>query len=59
MDGYTGEPDAVLNPKKKIFEGVQPDLATDSQAVACYKGIPLATSTGPCRVRSICGGSIK
>ena len=36
-----GTPDDVLNPKKKIFEQVQPDLLTDGNGIACYKGIPL------------------
>lgn len=35
-------PDAVLNPKKKIFETVAPDLKTDDNKVATYKGIPFA-----------------
>lgn len=40
-DGYTRRPDAVLNPKKKIFETVAPDLHTNDNLLACYKGIPL------------------
>jgi len=40
-DGYTRQPDAVLNPKKKIFETVAPDLLTNDQLVACYKGASL------------------
>ncbi|KAL3147164.1 hypothetical protein ABBQ32_002671 [Trebouxia sp. C0010 RCD-2024] len=57
--GYEGEPDDQLNPKKKIFEQVTPDLQTNSLKLACYKGIPLSTNKGPCTVRSIVGGSIK
>jgi aminoacyl tRNA synthase complex-interacting multifunctional protein 1 len=30
FDGYTAEPEAVLNPKKKIFEKIAPDLLTDA-----------------------------
>lgn len=56
--GFEGEPDGVLNPKKKIFESVKPDLATNSELVACYKGVPLSTSKGVCTVKSIAGGSI-
>ena len=41
VEGFIGTPDDVLNPKKKIFEQVQPDLLTDGNGVACYKGIPL------------------
>jgi aminoacyl tRNA synthase complex-interacting multifunctional protein 1 len=50
-----GKPDAEMNPKKKIFETVQvcltvhlpchthplqPDLHTDSNRVATYRGVP-------------------
>ena len=38
---------------------VQPDLATNGERLACYKGSPLLTSAGPCSVRSIVGGGIK
>jgi len=40
FDGYTRNPDPVLNPKKKVFEGCAPDLKTNSNKVACYKGVP-------------------
>lgn len=40
FDGYSGEPDNQLNPKKKIFEQVAPDLKTDENCVATYRGIP-------------------
>ncbi|KAK3576394.1 hypothetical protein CHS0354_026727 [Potamilus streckersoni] len=39
---YPGEPDAQLNPKKKIWETVKPDLRTDNDRVAAYKGSPLS-----------------
>ena len=35
-----GTPDAQLNPKKKIFEQIQPDLRINNDGVATYKGIP-------------------
>jgi len=40
FEGYTRNPDNVLNPKKKIFETCAPDLKTDSNRVATYKGVP-------------------
>ncbi|XP_047470649.1 aminoacyl tRNA synthase complex-interacting multifunctional protein 1-like [Penaeus chinensis] len=40
FEGYTRNPDAVLNPKKKIFETCAPDLKTDQNKVAVFKGIP-------------------
>ncbi|KAJ9555578.1 hypothetical protein OSB04_010192 [Centaurea solstitialis] len=42
--GFTGEPDAVLNPKKKVWETLQVDLHTDNGLVACYKDLPFTTS---------------
>lgn len=59
VEGFLGEPDEQLNPKKKIFEAVQPDLRTNEQLVACYKGVPLMTSAGPVTVQSVAGASIK
>jgi len=38
VPGYPGDPDSVLNPKKKIFEQVQPDLRIDDKGAATYKG---------------------
>jgi len=38
VEGYEGTPDPVLNPKKKIFETVAPDLKTNDSKVATYKG---------------------
>ncbi|XP_026496329.1 aminoacyl tRNA synthase complex-interacting multifunctional protein 1 [Vanessa tameamea] len=40
-EGYPREPEAQLNPKKKIFETCAPDLKTNDEGVACYKGSPL------------------
>ncbi len=57
--GFDGEPDEQLAPKKKVWETVQPDLATDEQRVACYKGVPLATTAGACTAASVVGGSIR
>eukprot|EP01026_Neomeris_dumetosa_P001005 TRINITY_DN1024_c0_g1_i1.p1 TRINITY_DN1024_c0_g1~~TRINITY_DN1024_c0_g1_i1.p1 ORF type:complete len:356 (+),score=58.82 TRINITY_DN1024_c0_g1_i1:46-1068(+) len=59
VEGYQGEPDTQLNPKKKVFETVQPDLSTNEGKIVCYKGKPLMTSKGPCTVLSVVGGSVK
>lgn len=37
---FPGTPDAQLNPKKKVFEQVAPDLKTDNEKRATYKGMP-------------------
>lgn len=57
--GFDGEPDEVLNPKKKVWETVQPDLHTTTDLIACYKGVPFTTSAGVCKVSSVTCGSIK
>jgi len=39
FDGYEGEPDLpFMNPKKKIFEAVQPEFLVNPEGVATYKG---------------------
>lgn len=39
FDGYLGQPDLpFMNPKKKIFETVQPELLVNGEGVATYKG---------------------
>lgn len=40
VSGYPRTPDAQLNPKKKIFETCAPDLTTNSNGAACFKGVP-------------------
>ncbi|GBG92400.1 hypothetical protein CBR_g55333 [Chara braunii] len=58
--GFSGpEPEPMLNPKKKMFEAVQPDFRTTSDLIACYKDVPFTTSSGACRVASIVGGTIQ
>ncbi|XP_065862785.1 probable methionine--tRNA ligase [Euphorbia lathyris] len=57
--GFEGEPDDVLNPKKKVWETLQVDLQTNADLVACYKNIPLTTSAGVCKVESIGSASIR
>ncbi|XP_024396417.1 tRNA-aminoacylation cofactor arc1 [Physcomitrium patens] len=46
--GFEGAPEEVLNPKKKQFEKIQPDLKTDATGVACYQGVPFMLSGKPC-----------
>lgn len=57
--GFEGEPDDVLNPKKKVWETLQVDLQTNAELVACFKDIPFTTSAGVCKVSSISSGSIR
>lgn len=49
--GFEGEPQAQIDGKKAdatLFAAVFDELKSDSNGVACYKGIPLMTSKGPC-----------
>lgn len=39
-EGYEGEPDSQLNPKKKVWEQVSVDLKTNDDGVAHYKDAP-------------------
>jgi len=39
-DGFTGDADAQLPPKKKIWEQVQPNLHINVNGKPCYKGSP-------------------
>lgn len=59
-DDYQGEPDGVLNPKKKIFEQVAPDLKTNDGCVATYKGSSLKVlGKGIIKSASLCNVNIK
>lgn len=57
--GFEGEPDDVLNPKKKVWETLLVDLNTKENLVACYKDVPFTTSAGVCKVSSISNGTIR
>eukprot|EP01026_Neomeris_dumetosa_P078809 TRINITY_DN8557_c0_g1_i1.p1 TRINITY_DN8557_c0_g1~~TRINITY_DN8557_c0_g1_i1.p1 ORF type:complete len:267 (-),score=48.25 TRINITY_DN8557_c0_g1_i1:95-895(-) len=47
IDGYDNEPDKEINnAKKKTLDKIFPDLKTDDQGVAKYKGVALVTSKG-------------
>ena len=57
---FVGEPDALLNPKKKVWDTIQPDLHTNAEGVACYKEAPLIVEgKGVFRAPTMRGTSIK
>ena len=61
-EGYeAGQPDAQLNPKKKIFESVAPDMKTDVDRVARYKDAKLAVvgGKGYLTAKTLSGAPIK
>jgi tRNA-binding EMAP/Myf-like protein len=55
------QPDAQLNPKKKIFEKVAEHFRTsnDASCEARYDQVPFTTDHGPCRATTIQGGTIR
>uniref|UniRef100_H0WK07 Aminoacyl tRNA synthetase complex interacting multifunctional protein 1 n=2 Tax=Otolemur garnettii TaxID=30611 RepID=H0WK07_OTOGA len=60
FDAYPGEPDKELNPKKKIWEQIQPDLCTNAECVATYKGAPFEVKgKGVCRAQTMANSGIK
>lgn len=60
FQGFPGEPDKELNPKKKVWEQVQPDLLTDDQCVATYKGVAFeVTGKGVCKAQTMSKSGIK
>lgn len=60
FQGFPGEPDKELNPKKKVWEQIQPDLRTDGQCVATYKGAAFdIAGKGVCKAQTMCNTQIK
>ncbi|XP_062852323.1 aminoacyl tRNA synthase complex-interacting multifunctional protein 1a [Trichomycterus rosablanca] len=60
FQGFPGDPDKELNPKKKVWELVQPDLRTDNQYVATYKGAPFEVAgKGVCKAQTMSNSGIK
>ncbi|XP_068177145.1 aminoacyl tRNA synthase complex-interacting multifunctional protein 1-like [Antennarius striatus] len=58
--GFPGEPDKELNPTKRVWEQIQPDLRTDSQCVATYKGSAFeVVSKGVCKAQTMSDAQIK
>ncbi|KAL6784044.1 hypothetical protein ACKKBG_A04570 [Auxenochlorella protothecoides x Auxenochlorella symbiontica] len=47
FEGYTREPEAQLNPRKKQFEKIAPSLIVLPDGICSYKGVPFMTSRGP------------
>ncbi|XP_077156791.1 aminoacyl tRNA synthase complex-interacting multifunctional protein 1 isoform X3 [Paroedura picta] len=60
FEGFPGEPENELNPKKKIWEQIQPDLHTNDQCVATYKGVPFEVKgKGVCKAATMANSGIK
>ncbi|XP_037545955.1 aminoacyl tRNA synthase complex-interacting multifunctional protein 1a [Nematolebias whitei] len=60
VQDFPGEPDKELNPKKKVWEQVQPDLRTDRHCVATYKGAAFqVVGKGVCKAQTMSNSGIK
>ncbi|KAF2356402.1 tRNA-binding domain [Trinorchestia longiramus] len=60
FEGYPRQPDALLNPKKKIFEACAPDLQTNGDKVAVFKGVPMAVpGKGAVTAATLAGVQVK
>lgn len=60
VEGYPRLPDSVLNPKKKIFESVAPELKTNDKCIATYKGVAWTVpGKGVISTKSLVGVNIK
>ncbi|XP_028263517.1 aminoacyl tRNA synthase complex-interacting multifunctional protein 1-like [Parambassis ranga] len=60
FQGFPGEPDKELNPKKKVWERVQSDLRTDAQCVATYNGVAFEVAgKGVCKAQTLSDSEIK
>ncbi|XP_042324415.1 aminoacyl tRNA synthase complex-interacting multifunctional protein 1 isoform X2 [Sceloporus undulatus] len=60
FEGFPGEPEKELNPKKKMWEQIQPDLHTNDECVAMYKGVPFEVKgKGVCKAPTMANSGIK
>ncbi|KAJ3417380.1 hypothetical protein HDV05_004845 [Chytridiales sp. JEL 0842] len=57
--GHEGTPEEQLNPKKKVWETVQPDFVTRDDLVAVWKDVPFTTANGVVKAASLPKASIK
>ncbi len=57
--GYERNPDAQLNPKKKVFEACAPDLKVDDGGLAVYKGVKWTVNGQPCKAPSLVNVQVK
>ena len=58
-EGFPGDAETNLRKMDKVFKAVAPDLKTDSQGVAGFKGVPMATPQGPCVAASLPGCEVR
>jgi len=59
VEGFSRNPDAQLNPKKKIFESCAPDLKVNDDKQATYKGVLWTVNGQPVTSQTLVGVQIK
>jgi len=59
VEGFERKPDSQLNPKKKIFEAVAPDLKVNQDKAATYKGIPWTVNGEFCLSQTLVDVQVK
>jgi len=59
VEGFNRNPDAQLNPKKKIFEACAPDLAVNAANEACYKGVRWTVNGEPVKSQTLVNVQVK
>jgi aminoacyl tRNA synthase complex-interacting multifunctional protein 1 len=65
FEGFNGSPEALLKPKQKIWEGLQPQLFTNQAKQACFiipetkKEALMFSQRGIITVKSVLGAPIK
>jgi len=59
FEGFEGEPDKQLNPKKKVFEALQVDFTTNDDLVATWKDVPFRTDKGVIKASTMVKANIK
>ncbi len=65
FEGFNGKPEALLKPKQKIWEAIQPNLFTNSKKEACFilpdsnKEVVMKTKNGVVTVKSNINAPIK
>jgi aminoacyl tRNA synthase complex-interacting multifunctional protein 1 len=75
FEGWEGEPEGILNPKKKVWETIQPGFTSSSELEVVFDNTavePLAGAEGkktqarlvtltgdPCLVKSLIGGTVR
>ena len=59
FDGHDAPPEKQLNPRKKLWDRLQPEMNTAHDGTARFQQLPFSTPHGPCKCASIAGGAIK